>query len=190
MSIFIAVAVAAVAENIVLAKMLGLCPFAGLSRRLDIAVGVGMATTVVLTIAAAAAWLINNTLLATWAAAQPLAFIAAAAIIVQAAEQLLKLRAPQMHRMLGVYLPLITTNCAVLAVMLTAVRQSPDSLSQAVSLGFGGGLGFMLAVACLALLRARIVESRAPAAFRGAPLTMITAGWMALAFSGLHGIFA
>ena len=87
--------------------------------------------------------------------------------------------------MLGVYLPLTATNCAVLGVMLLAVRGSPDSFLHAAALGAGGGLGFALAVLCLALARERIVESEAPTTMRGAPLTMLTAGWMALAFSGL-----
>lgn len=183
------IAAAALADNIVLAKMLGLCPFAGLSRRMDVAAGVGFATAVVLTVSAAAAWLINHALLESLPAVRPLVFIALAATIVQAAEQLMRWKMPRMHRMLGVYLPLIATNCAVLAVMLLAVRDAPDSFLHATARGFGGGVGFMLAVICLAAVRGRIVESRTPMTMRGAPLTMITAGWMALAFSGLTGIF-
>lgn len=169
--------------------MLGLCPFTGLSRRLDVALGVGAATTLVLTVSAAAAWLLNHTLLAAAPAAQPLVFIGLAAFLVQVAEQVMRWKMPLLHRMLGIYLPLIATNCAVLAVILLAVREAPDSLWEATCRGLGGGLGFMLAVLCLALVRERIVESQTPAAMRGAPLTMITAGWMALAFSGLTGIF-
>ncbi|MGI9307124.1 MAG: electron transport complex protein RnfA [Gammaproteobacteria bacterium] len=183
------IAAAALAENIVLAKMLGLCPFAGLSRRLDIALGIGLATTFILTASSAAAWALNHFLLAEFSALQAPAFIALAAVFVQGAEHIMRLGAPRMHRMLGVYLPLITTNCAVLAVMLLAVRGNSDSLQSAALQGFGGGLGFMLAVAGLALARGRVVESKTPALFRGAPLTMITAGWMALAFSGLAGAF-
>ena len=169
--------------------MLGLCPFTGLSRRLDVALGVGAATTLVLTTAAAAAWLLNHYLLAATPAAQPLVFIGLAAFLVQAMEQFMRWKMPLLHRMLGIYLPLIATNCAVLAVILLAVRQAPDSLWEAVCRGFGGGLGFMLAVLCLALLRERVVETQTPKFMRGAPLTMITAGWMALAFSGLGSIW-
>lgn len=182
-------AAAALAENIVLAKMLGLCPFAGLSRRMDVAAGVGLATAAVLTVSSAAAWLIDRALLESFPAARPLVFIALAAATVQAAEQLMRWKTPRMHRMLGIYLPLIATNCAVLAVMLLAVRDSPDSFLRAVAQGFGGGIGFMLAVVCLAAIRGHISESQTPEIMRGAPLTMITAGWMALAFSGLGGIF-
>lgn len=180
------IAAAALAENIVLAKMLGLCPFTGLSRRLDVAAGVGAATAATLTVCAAVAWLSAQALPAGMEAAQPAIFIAVAAAVVQAAELLMRMGAPRMHRMLGVYLPLIATNCAVLAVMLLAARLE-DSLWHAALAGFGGGLGFMMAVVCLALVRERIVEAKIPKHLRGAPLAMITAGWMALAFSGLHG---
>ena len=183
------IAAAALADNIVLAKMLGLCPFAGLSKRMDVAFGVGAATAVVLTISSAAAWCVDRAFLESYPAARPLVFIALAAATVQAAEQLMRWKTPRMHRMLGVYLPLIATNCAVLAVMLLAVRDSPDSFLRATAQGFGGGIGFMFAVICLASLRGRMIESRAPIMMRGAPLTMITAGWMALAFAGLGGVF-
>ncbi len=169
--------------------MLGLCPFIGLSRRLDVAVGVGLATTVVLTFSSAAAWLINDVLPSNFTAIQPLIFIALAAFFVQAAELFMRLYFIRMHRMLGVYLPLIATNCAVLAIMLLVVRNTDNTFTGAVAQGFGGGLGFMLAVLCLALVRERIIESKTPIIMRGAPLTMITAGWMALAFSGLTNAF-
>ena len=181
----LAITTAALAENIVLAKMLGLCPFAGLSRRLDVAAGVGLATALVLTFSSASAWLVHRFLLHDFPALQPLVFIALAAFFVQAAELLMRLRFARMHKMLGMYLPLTATNCAVLGVMLLAVRGAPESFLHAAALGAGGGLGFALAVLCLALARERIVESEAPKTMRGAPLTMLTAGWMALAFSGL-----
>ena len=182
------IATAALADNIVLAYMLGLCPFAGLSRRLDVAVGVGVATLLVLTASAAGAWAVNAMLLRDMPSLQPLVFIALAAVFVQAAELAMRLWTPLMHRLLGIYLPLIATNCAVLGVMLLAVRESPHSFGDAVARGFGGGLGFLLALLSLALLREKMVEMRAPAVMRGAPLTMLTAGWMALAFSGLTGL--
>lgn len=180
-----AVFAAALAENIVLAKMLGLCPFAGLSRRLDVAAGVGLATCAVLTVASFAAYWADALLLAEMPLLRPLVFIATASAAVAAAELIMRLFAPLLHRALGLYLPLIATNCAVLGVMLIAVRGENNGWLQATAQGFGGGLGFMLAVVVFALLRARIVEARVPAAMRGAPLAMITAGWMALAFSAL-----
>ena len=189
MGISAAILAAALAENIVLAKMLGLCPFAGLSRRPGVAVGIGLATTFVLTASSAAAWFAARLLPDEFSALRPPVFIALAAVFVQAAEHLMRRGAPRLHRMLGVYLPLIATNCAVLAVMLLAVRGGADSWHGAALLGFGGGLGFMLAVVGLSFARGRIVESAAPKVFRGAPLTMLTAGWMALAFSGLAGAF-
>ena len=186
MSAFAAVVfAAALAENIVLAKMLGLCPFAGLSRRLDVAVGVGLATCAVLTVASFAAYWADALLLAEMPLLRPLVFIATASAAVAAAELIMRLFAPLLHRALGLYLPLIATNCAVLGIMLIAVSGENNNWLQATAQGFGGGLGFMLAVVVFALLRARIVEARVPAAMRGAPLAMITAGWMALAFSAL-----
>lgn len=195
MNVIIIIATAALAENIVLGKMLGLCPFTGLSRRLPIAVGVGAATTAVLTLSAAAAWCIEHFILHQWSLAHsavlhPAIFIALAACFVQAGELIMRIYAPLLHRMLGVYLPLIATNCAVLAVMLIAVQESGRSLLHATALGFGGGLGFSLAVVCLALLRGRMSESSVPPIMRGAPITMLTAGWMALAFSGLAGVWS
>ena len=178
--------VAAIAENIVLAKMLGLCPFAGLSRRLDVAVGVGIATCAVLTFASVAAHYANM-VIGGLLLLRPMVFIAIASGAVAAAELLMRLFAPVMHRALGLYLPLIATNCAVLGVMLLAAGGDNEDggAVSALARGFGGGLGFMLAVVVFALLRGRIVESIVPPVMRGAPLAMITAGWMALAFSAL-----
>ena len=178
---------AAIAENIVLAKMLGLCPFAGLSRRLDVAVGVGMATCAVLTLASFVAYWADVLLLVDAPLLRPMVFIAVASAAVAAAELLMRLFAPLMHRALGLYLPLIATNCAVLGVMLLAAGANGESGNwlAATARGFGGGLGFMLAVVVFALLRGRVVDSLVPPLMRGAPLAMITAGWMALAFSAL-----
>lgn len=193
MSFAAVVAAAALADNIVLAKMLGLCPFAGLSRRVEVAVGVGCATWAVLVAACAVAWLADHFLLAGFPALRPAVFIAVVAALVQFAELVLRVRWPLLHRALGVYLPLVATNCAVLGVMLLAL--APDdfaaplpplqSFGRAVAFGLGGGLGFLLAVVGFALLRERVVEARVPPALRGAPLAMLTAGFMALAFSAL-----
>ena len=156
---------------------------------MDVAAGVGLATAVVLVVASAAAWLVNRAFLEFHPVAQAPVFIAVAAIIVQTMELFMRWKMPQTHRILGLYLPLIATNCAVLAVMLLAVRGAPDSPADAIAIGLGGGIGFMLAVVCFAAVRERIVESATPALMRGAPLAMISAGWMAVAFSGMLGIF-
>ena len=193
MSVAAVIAAAALADNIVLAKMLGLCPFTGLSRRLDVAFGVGCATLAVLTLACAAAWLADFFLLNQAPALRPAVFIAVVAALVQFAEIVMRIQFPILHRALGVYLPLVATNCAVLGVMLLALAPDPFAASppppaafvRAVAFGFGGGAGFLLAVTALALIRERIAESLAPECMRGAPLAMLTAGFMALAFSAL-----
>ena len=197
MSVAAVIAAAALADNIVLAKMLGLCPFTGLSRRLDVAFGVGCATLAVLTLACAVAWLADFFLLAQVPALRPAVFIAVVAALVQFAEIVMRIQLPILHRALGVYLPLVATNCAVLGVMLLALAPDPfadpfaasppppAAFVRAVAFGFGGGAGFLLAVTALALIRERIAESLAPECMRGAPLAMLTAGFMALAFSAL-----
>ncbi|MCH9705265.1 MAG: electron transport complex subunit RsxA [Proteobacteria bacterium] len=190
MSAFIAVVItAALADNIVLGKMLGLCPFISLSRRLDIALGVGVATTAVLTVACALAWCLEGLLPEAFAPLRPLIFIAVVACAVQATTMLMQLTLPLIHRMLGVFLPLIATNCAILGIMLLSLQQENASFTQVVAHGLGGGLGFMLAIVAFALIRLRISEAQVPPTFRGAPLAVINAGWMALAFSGLAGAF-
>ena len=193
MSAIAVIVAAALADNIVLAKMLGLCPFAGLSRRLDVAFGVGCATLAVLTLACAAAWLADYFLLDGIPALRPAVFIAVVAALVQFAELTTRIKFPVLHRALGVYLPLVATNCAVLGVMLLAL--APDSFAPAqsapadfvrtVAFGFGGGLGFLLAVSVFALVRERVAEAPVPECMRGAPLAMLTAGFMALGFSAL-----
>jgi electron transport complex protein RnfA len=178
-----AIAAAALADNIVLTRMLGLCPFSGLSKRLDLAFGIGLATTFVLTLAAAAAWTLDRALLGERAFLRPLVFIAVIAAIVQFVEIAMRRISPLLHRALGVYLPLIATNCAVLGIALLAVREE-GGLAAATARGLGGGLGFALAIVVFAALRARLNEAAIPRPFRGAAIAMITAGLMALAFSG------
>ena len=186
---FIVIATAAIADNIVLAKMLGLCPFIGLSKRLNVAVGIGVATTAVLTAACMMSWGVDKLLPPSLLVLRPLVFIAIVAAVVQAVEMLVRLYAPLLHRHLGVFLPLIATNCAVLGVMLIALREHGDSFVRTTATGLGGGLGFLAAVVCMALLRRRVVEANVPIAFRGAPLAVLSAGFMALAFSGLSAVF-
>lgn len=186
MSAFTAtVLAAAIADNIVLGRMLGLCPFIGLSKRIDIATGVGIATTAVLTTACMLAWCIDRLLPPSLGPLRPLIFIALVACTVQATEMLIRLTLPRLHRALGVFLPLIATNCAVLGVILLALHPPSTSFWQTTATGLGGGIGFLLAITSLSLLRRRTIESRVPIPFRGAPLAIINAGLMALAFSAL-----
>ena len=182
------IATAAIVDNIVFSKMLGLCPFIGLSKQPSLAAGVGTATTIVLTLACMAAWIFSAITPDNWQILQPLAFIVIVACLVQIMELSCRLFFPLLHRHLGVFLPLIATNCAILGIMLLALRGATPSFWQAAATGLGGGIGFFIAVFCLSLIRQRIVTARVPAAFRDAPLSMITAGWMALAFSALAGI--
>ena len=182
-----AVFAAAVADNMVLAKMLGLCPFMSLSRQVGVAAGVGFATTAALTLSALAAWPLFLLLPPQLLPLRPLALIVVVACVVQATEALCRLYAPLLHRRLGVFLPLIAANCAVLGALLLAT-QPATRLAEGLALAFGGGLGFALALLCFAFLRERIVTARVPPLLRGAPLAMITAGWMTLAFSAFVAV--
>lgn len=178
---------AAVVDNIVLAKMLGLCPFISLSKRLSLAVGVGVVTTFILTAAVMMIYAVEVLIggVAGLQPLRPLVFIALIAVAVQAVEILMRVFLPLLHRSLGVFLPLVATNCAVLGVVLLALRDYPASFASAAAFGLGGGLGFLLAIVCAAAINMRIVETQVPTLIRGAPLAMMSAGIMALAFAGL-----
>lgn len=175
---------AALVDNIVLAKMLGLCPFISLSKRLSHAAAVGVVTAIVLTVATMLVYAVNSFMVEV-PALRPLVFICIIAIAVQGIEIAMRLWLPLAHRHLGVFLPLVATNCAVLGVVLLALSGYPQAFWDAAAFGAGGGLGFLLAIVCAAAVRLRIVEAQVPAVIRGAPLAMMTAGIMALAFSGL-----
>jgi len=176
-------------NNFVLVKFLGLCPFMGVSRQLDAAVGMALATGFVLTLAAGLSWAIQHWLL------EPLdigdlrtpAFILVIAATVQFTELLLHRQNPRLYRALGIYLPLITTNCAVLGVALLNV-QAKHSLLESVLSGFGAAVGFGLVLLMFAALRERLEAAPVPSAFRGAPIALVTAGLMALAFAGFTGM--
>ncbi|CAN5116854.1 electron transport complex subunit RsxA [soil metagenome] len=176
-------------NNFVLVKFLGLCPFMGVSRQVESAIGMALATTFVLTLASAASYLINAWLL------QPLnleylrtvAFILVIAALVQLTEMLVRRTSPLLHQILGIYLPLITANCAVLGVALLNV-QVADNFFQAICYGFGAAVGFALVLVLFAALRERIAAADVPAPFRGPPIAFITAGMMALAFLGFAGL--
>ena len=176
----------ALADNLVLTYLLGLCPLIGLSKRLPVAIGVGAATTAVLIVSSALAWVVEWFLPPLLQPARPLLLIAVIACVVQITESLTRLYAPLMHRHLGIFLPLIATNCAVLGGVLIALREAGGRFADTIAIGAGGGLGFWLAIVGLASLRDRIVEAKVPAFLRGAPIMVLCAGLMALTFSAFH----
>jgi electron transport complex protein RnfA len=180
---------AALVNNVVLIKFLGLCPVMGVSKSLDSALGMGMATTFVLTLAAAASWMLEHWLLVPFGLGflRILTFILVIASVVQFTELFIRKMSPLLYQSLGIYLPLITTNCAVLGISLLNVQQAYGffwSLAHA----FSAALGFTLVLMIFAGLRERIAISRVPAAFAGAPIAFITIGLLALAFMGFTGL--
>ncbi len=176
-------------NNFVLVQFLGLCPFMGVSNRLETAMSMALATLFVLTLAAAASHLVYHYLLVPLGLEylNIIAFIVVIAGLVQFTEMLVRSTSPLLHRVLGVFLPLITTNCAVLGVALLNVNQG-QSLVGAMLYGLGAGLGFALVLILFAALRERIEGADVPRPFRGAAIGMITAGLMSLAFMGFAGL--
>ena len=179
---------AALVNNVVLAKFLGLCPFMGVSGRIEGALGLGLATTLVLTFASSLAWLTEHFVLQPLEAPalRTLTYISIIAVAVQATELLMRRFAPLLHRWLGIYVPLITTNCAVLGTALLS-SQEELTLFGAALFGFASACGFMLVLVMFAALRARIVDDAVPGSWRGTPIALVSAGIMALAFMGLSG---
>lgn len=180
---------AALVNNFVLAKFLGLCPFMGVSRNLDTAYGMALATGFVLTLSALLAWMIDRWLLAPLQLdhLRTLSFILVIASVVQFTEQLMRARSPVLYRTLGIFLPLITTNCAVLGVALLNVQAERDLL-HAILGGLGAALGFGLVLVLFAAMRERLDASPVPPALRGTPIALISAALMALAFMGFAGM--
>ncbi|MDR3352162.1 MAG: electron transport complex subunit RsxA [Zoogloeaceae bacterium] len=179
----------ALVNNVVLVQFLGLCPAMGVSRKLDSALGMGMATTFVLTLAAAASWMLEHWLLVPFRLEflRILTFILVIASVVQFTEMFIRKMSPLLYQSLGIYLPLITTNCAVLGIaLLNAQREYGFFWSLAYA--FGSALGFTLVLMIFAGLRERIALSRVPAAFAGAPIAFITISLLALAFMGFAGL--
>jgi len=179
----------ALVNNVVLVNFLGLCPFMGVSNKLDTALSMGLATTFVLTLAAAASWLLETHVLAPLGIGflRILTLILVIAALVQLTELVIRRASPTLHRLLGIYLPLITTNCAVLGVALLAL-QGERGLVESVVFGAAAALGFTLVMVLFAALRERLNLSRVPAAFAGAPIAFITAGLLSLAFMGFAGL--
>ena len=176
-------------ENFILVKFYGICPFMGVSKKTDTAIGMGMAVTFVMAIASAACWAVDALVLQPLGLGymQTVAFILVIASIVQFVEMFLKKFVPALYQALGIFLPLITTNCAVLGVALVNVQKGYDFL-QSVLFGAAGGLGFMLAIVIFASVRERTDKSDCPACFKGFPIALITAGLIALAFMGFSGL--
>lgn len=176
-------------NNIVLVKILGLCPFMGVSKKLEASVGMAWATTFVLTLAAMASYGIDTYLL------QPngleylrtLSFIVVIAGVVQFTEMLVEKTSPVLYQMLGIYLPLITTNCAVLGIPLLNV-QSNQGFMGSLLFGLGGSIGFSLVLILFASMRERMEAADVPAPFKGSAIAMVTAGLMSLAFMGFSGL--
>ena len=176
-------------ENFIFSKFYGCCPFLGVSEKPDTALGMGMAVTFVITAASAVTWAVYTFLLAPFGLdyLKTIAFILVIAALVQFIEMFLRKFIPALYNSLGIYLPLITTNCAVLSCALLIV-QNEYNLLQAVCFGFAASLGFTLAIVVFAGVRVRMENADPPRAFRGFPLTLITAGLLAMAFSCFSGI--
>ena len=180
---------AILSQNFILVKFYGICPFMGVSKKIDTAAGMGMAVIFVMAIASAACWLVYEYLLVPLGLVymQTVAFILVIASIVQFVEMALKKFVPALYKALGVFLPLITTNCAVLGVVLVNVQEGYNFLLSVLN-GVAGGVGFTIAIVLFASLRERVDKSDCPASFRGYPLTLIAAGLLALAFMGFSGL--
>ena len=181
---------AILANNFIFSQFLGICPFLGVSKKVDTAVGMGVAVTFVMGLASAITWLVNTFILIPLDLGymQTVAFILVIAGLVQFVEMFLKKNIPTLYAALGVYLPLITTNCAVLGVALLNV-QNDYSFIGSVVYGITGGLGFLLAIFLFAAVREQLeVSSENPKAFDGFPIALVTAGLMALAFMGFSGL--
>jgi electron transport complex protein RnfA len=176
-------------NNFVLVKFLGLCPFMGVSRRLETATGMALATMFVLTLSAACSYVVEAWLLEPLGLGylRTIAFILVIAAVVQFTEMVVRQTSPLLHQVLGIYLPLITTNCAVLGVALLNVQQAHGFL-ESLFYGFGAALGFALVMVLFAGVRERVAVADVPAPFQGAAIALITAGLMALAFLGFAGL--
>ena len=180
---------ALLSQNFILVKFYGICPFMGVSKKIDTALGMGMAVTFVMALASAACWVVNEFLLVplNLGYMQTVAFILVIASIVQVVEMFLKKAVPALYKALGVFLPLITTNCAVLGVVLVNVQEGHNFLLSVIN-GAAGGLGFTLAIVLFASIRERVDKANPPECFQGFPIALITAGLLALAFMGFSGL--
>ena len=176
-------------NNFILVKFLGICPFMGVSKKTDTALGMGVAVTFVMALASMVTWAVDHYILTPLDLGymQTAAFILIIAAIVQVVEMFLKKSVPTLYQALGIYLPLITTNCAVLGVALLNIQEHYNFLGSLVY-GFTGGLGFILAIVLFSAVRQRVEEAECPESFQGFPIALISAGLLALAFMGFSGL--
>ncbi|MEA3638928.1 MAG: electron transport complex subunit RsxA [Lamprobacter sp.] len=176
-------------NNFVLVKFLGLCPFMGVSKKLETAIGMGFATTFVLTLAAVTTWIVNTYLLVPLGIdyLRTIAFILVIAVVVQFTETVMHKTSPVLYQVLGIFLPLITTNCAVLGVALLNLQEQRSFLESALY-GFGAAIGFSLVLVLFAAMRERVAVADVPEPFQGSAIAMVTAGLMSLAFMGFAGL--
>ncbi|NTV12291.1 MAG: electron transport complex subunit RsxA [Zoogloea sp.] len=180
---------AVLVNNVVLVRILGMCPFMGVSKKLDSALGMGAATTFVLTLGCGTSYLLDHYVMVPAGVEylRTLAFIVVIAAIVQLTELIIQKTSPVMYQVLGIYLPLITTNCAVLGIPLLNVSMK-HNLLESLLFGFGSSVGFSLALVLFAGIRERLDGADVPAPFKGTGIAMITAGLMSLAFMGFAGL--
>jgi len=176
-------------NNFVLVQFLGLCPFMGVSRKLETATGMALATTFVLTLSSACSYLVDAYILEPLDIVylRTIAFILVIAVVVQLTEMFVHKTSPILYRVLGIFLPLITTNCAVLGVALLNIRHD-HSFMESLIYGFGASVGFSLVLILFAAMRERITVSDVPETFKGPAIALITAGLMSLAFMGFSGL--
>lgn len=177
-------------NNYVLSRFLGICPFLGVSKKLNQSTGMGLAVIFVMVVATAATWPIQHYLLDALGLGymQTIVFILIIATLVQFTEIVLKKFLPALHKSLGVYLPLITTNCAVLGVTIENVSEASYNFVESIVNSLGCGLGFLLAMVLFSGVRSKIEENNIPESFRGLPVTLIAASFVSLAFFGFAGI--
>jgi electron transport complex protein RnfA len=176
-------------NNFVLVKFLGLCPFMGVSSKVETAMGMALATTFVLTLASVASYILNTYVLQPLGIEylQTIAFILVIAVVVQFTEMVVNKTSPKLYRLLGIFLPLITTNCAVLGVALLNVNAEHNFI-ESVLYGFGAAVGFSIVLILFASMRERLAAADVPTPFKGSAIAMITAGLMSLAFLGFAGL--
>ena len=176
-------------NNVIFAKFLGCCPFMGVSKKIDASLGMGMAVTFVITLASGITWLVYHFLLAPFGLdyLQTIAFILIIAALVQFVEMAIAKTSPSLYKALGVFLPLLTTNCAVLGVAIINIQEGYNFIETLVN-GFSVAVGFSLALVLLAGIRERIEYSAIPAPFKGVPIAFISAGLLAMAFMGFSGM--
>ncbi|NOY53665.1 MAG: electron transport complex subunit RsxA [Deltaproteobacteria bacterium] len=187
--IFLLVIGAVLVNNFVLARFLGICPFLGVSKKVETAVGMGMAVIFVMTVASVVTFLVQRYILVPYGIEylQTIAFILVIAALVQLVEMVIQKTSPALYGSLGIFLPLITTNCAVLGVAILNVQKDFNFVETTV-FGFSAAVGFTLALVLFAGLRERIALARVPETFKGMPIALVTAGLLSLAFMGFSGL--